>query len=391
MKFKSFVSGAAVIVAATLVFTKTPARAQGLVEIQVQKTNNPAGGFAPAVIDPSNLDGGNIVMDADTSQMFYRLSIQRADPSEFLEVLPADQFPEAKKRALDFLMNFGMEEPAHDNPWANATVADTVVPYYNPAVGGGKTPAYLEFRIVPNTVAAQGENGGYGKSNNENPSPGLGYLVLSLTDQDFPIPLYATEGKPISQYFMETCGSRRFNIIYYDESFIVAESKDATQSMAFLGSEPIMLPDELLQLPPGDYESDKPDDVEPPDPGLKGQPYPSYRDFKNAFVNSPVFASIRKNRSMLAQVPWAIERGEQEIEALTVRLPINQPPAVVVGAKRPVREFEYDTEDEQFAPDLYLEGGIVYGSAKTPGGGLLVVRYADNGELGAVPLHFHSG
>jgi len=83
------------------------------------------------------------------------------------------------------LARIDLIQSTDEGQWENAEISDSFL-WYNPMVTDG--PAYLEFKITGN-----------GKDQ--------GYIMVSLTNLDFEIPEYHTEGKAMYEYLQSRAGT----------------------------------------------------------------------------------------------------------------------------------------------------------------------------------------
>ena len=93
--------------------------------------------------------------------------------------------------------------------WEGAKIGECYL-WYNPVVGND-TPAYAEFKVTKN-----GEN--------------AGYIMVSLTEMDFEIPEYCTEGKTMYEIMQEKAETSEIKATRYSSFAYMAENVSVSRS-----------------------------------------------------------------------------------------------------------------------------------------------------------------
>ena len=103
--------------------------------------------------------------------------------------------------------------------WEGAKIGECYL-WYNPVVGND-TPAYAEFKVTKN-----GEN--------------AGYIMVSLTEMDFEIPEYCTEGKTMYEIMQEKAETTEIKATRYSPFAYMAEdmsiSRSSNKKRVFFGT-----------------------------------------------------------------------------------------------------------------------------------------------------------
>jgi hypothetical protein len=103
----------------------------------------------------------------------------------------------------------------------------------------GKNIAYYEFKIMS---SSEKENG---------------YIIISATEDDFPIVEFSEEGKTHYERFMEKLPGKTFKMVRFGPSYIAAESLTG-KLLADIGERPSIIPSELQVHTRGEGSSFKP-------------------------------------------------------------------------------------------------------------------------------------
>src|SRR6185503_1270397 len=105
-------------------------------------------------LDPSQLTVTGVISGMHDPKAFYRLKIHDTQHAGFVTALfLSNAPPQAVEIAKRFLTDTSLGGPeAEDNDpeggWTDAQLGAICFPVYDPAVDAGRTPAYIEFKIV---------------------------------------------------------------------------------------------------------------------------------------------------------------------------------------------------------------------------------------------------
>jgi len=237
---------------------------------------------------------GKLVDSSTSSAGYYRLNIETQDGAGAPVGLPLASLPkEIVSLAQGHLDSLYVEEAE----WQGAVLGPVVVPVYHPAVDRGKAPAFYEFKVVAPRSQSTSPN---------DPRPDRGYIVVSSGPHFFPVGDYATEGPTPSERLRFLARSTAVHILRYSATFWVAENEQG-QVVASLGPMPYRIPEGVLKYIGQEHESR----VEGGQmtqqgmrPGLGGEPYGSYGDFKKDVVSGPVHTVLRQFTARRALVDW---------------------------------------------------------------------------------------
>src|SRR5688572_12566699 len=150
---------AAVLCLMAMLASSAFAAAVDYLPISLEQAANPAGPWSTVPVRAPHVTAdGKLLLPAVRDHEFWRLKITSAGDIDFALGLPLINVPPASlKIARDFLAlhtegngavgdPISIDPPDPDNQWRQAKLADTVIPVYEAALDGGRTPAYLEFK-----------------------------------------------------------------------------------------------------------------------------------------------------------------------------------------------------------------------------------------------------
>ena len=308
---------------------------------------------------------GGLMDAADTGTAFYRLRIQRTDPSGIPAGFAlAEVSQEAVAIAQDQLSNCGEDD------WQNAMLGPVVYPVYNPAVNGGNTPAYLEFKVIRRAPQA----GAAGPFNSPplDQKTDLGFILVSLTRQDMPIPEFSTEGLTRVEKLRSLAKTSQVKAVRYSQAVLVAENAKG-EAVANLGVMPVQFPDAILDFATNRTESVVQDGIPvagPDIPNFSGVPFNSFAQFKEAYLNAPLYQKLRGFQAIAAKAAWQLRDGTPPA-LIEVSLQVD---TNILNAKPIVR---FDVEDPGIVSLQIVPGqpGLKATGLKI-GGTLLRVFYA---------------
>ena len=180
--------------------------------------------------------------------------------------------------------------------WVDATFAPAARYLCDPGYQGGSVPAYVELRML-------GPKGD---------SDARGYLLLSLTTEDFPVQEFGTRGETKTDLILRrSSGGTVRKFMRFTPGYIVAE--DATgRRLGALGTVPLKVLDSLpamSQYVEASYESDTGAYVPPVPSLLNAVPPANYEDLKADFMNNPARLAFRALRASQAASRWRLATG----------------------------------------------------------------------------------
>ncbi|MEZ5329716.1 MAG: hypothetical protein R3F19_32105 [Verrucomicrobiales bacterium] len=315
---------------AIAIFALCPAGAQNSVSIWHEQAEGPAGPWER--VDPGDYAtdaNGNPVVPTDSGHRYFRTRIGKAVETTPPQTIPLEKIPTSTLEiASTHLISFA-DGDADGPGWSDAMFAPMATPVYEPYIGGVETPAYLEIKIVPRSWEG-GERGSFPRDLPDDSPPDLGYILVSLTEQDFPIAEFATEGRTPCEELAEKAGTNRFKAVRFGATFYAAEGANG-ELLANSGVQPIKPDPAMLKELTNDHVSMGDDDTgvleDSPHPALSHEHYESYADFKEDYQNNPVYQFLNLRRQRLAQMEWDVTNGKR-------------PPLLIVTAGRTELFFE---------------------------------------------------
>jgi len=264
--------------------------------------------------------------------------------------------------AKNYLESGGLEfDPTEDKGWENAQLGPMAYPIYNIAFGEND-PAYLEFKVI-------------GKDKGED----RGFILVSLTENDYPVVEFSTEGNTKSERIFEKSESSDVRIFRFDDIYMTAENNKG-EKVTFYGPEPepLRFPDSILNYvdqvfesgvtkEPGQAEAIDPNSTAPEDPDyLDAEPYESYEAFKEDYLNAEHFKLARKRRKAEAKPDWDIYLDREQ----TV---IDVSKGVDTLILQDMIISRYSLEDPEMASVKIQDDGLLV-NGKEPGGTILYVE-----------------
>ncbi|MDP2897401.1 MAG: hypothetical protein Q8Q12_12750 [bacterium] len=246
---------------------------------------------------------------------YYHMRIEPGDGWGFPLNIPFEDVPATTKGiATDLLgSSRGLEG------WEDAMLGPIVFPVYTPGIDG---PAYMEFALLgPQPEPPDMPFGGPGQkpdptSRTQKPlmigDSGMprGYILVSLTEDDFPVVSFATEGFTRTERLRRMCGTSAARIVRYLGGFTAAEDQGGNL-IGYLGDPPIRFASGILDYADEHYVEwvNPKDSYHPPAPPVQFGPYASYGEFKNDYLSSAVYQEMRKRLREAAKPEWDAELG----------------------------------------------------------------------------------
>ncbi len=335
--------------------------------LRLQRATSPDGEWEDVPAETLPVVEGEFEDAFGASSAYYRMRIGVVNKQLPPTSMPLDQVPpiarQFAQRHLD--ENRNMEG---DNGWEGAVLGPTAFPMYNPAAQG---IAYIEFKVIqkptlppPGTLATQLP-----------PLEDRGFILVSVTRNDFLIVSYATEGPTRTEMLRELAKSAGVRIFRYDSVFMVAENA-LGEMAAHLGSEPVRYPDSICDYIGKEFEHVVTNDGEQlPQgaPDLTGEAYESYQAFKQAYLESEYMKRARQLRKEEATIIWDLYEGINPENFFDIIL---QKEATVLQDKKIER---FIVGDASVASIEILDQGLSITGEKV-GGTVLHVFFAGGGE-----------
>lgn len=335
-------------------------------------------------LDPTLLNTtGGVLQNMHDPHAFYRLRINDDRNAGFLTAIPLGNAP---SQAVDIAMRF-IEDLALDDGegegndpeggWDDARLGPVCYPIYDPGVDAGRTPAYLEFQVVrpPQVPPGGPPTHPFGMSPPDNADPRFdyGYLLVSLTTNDVPVPAYAQSGPtPVEMLLRKSRTSGPVKAVRYDDGLLVGEDP-AGGIVGSIGNVPFAVDPAILEIGGVEFhgmenENGLEDDRGPQFPS---RGYESYAEFKADFAVNPLFVEFRRLRAKAAELDWMAALG---LEPEILRVPVG--PRTTVLADRQIQAAQL--EDPTVATVNLPTGGLgLWVTGLQNGGSVLEVTYAN--------------
>ena len=278
----------------------------GTALLQLQKAPAPSGPWQVLPASPSMITPEGGLIDSPNGNAYYRLQITASNAAGGALAIPFTNAPaEAVQQAQ--MMLYGNTGAG----WGGgATLAPYVYPVYDPSIFGGMNLAYLEFKVIPG-----GSNGPSGQVTSPpfEPNDSLGYILVSLTTQDVPVPEMAQNGPTRVEQLRLMSKSTSIRPMRYGAGLWIAEDNTGNP-IATLGSMPYRLSSQIPSLMGaqlgGTVVSNTVVSDTGPIQGTDYGPYQSYKDFKTDYSTGPIYSFIHARRAEAGQFRWNLENGQ---------------------------------------------------------------------------------
>jgi hypothetical protein len=193
------------------------------------------------------------------------------------EVAIHDLAPQVLPLAQAFVKAFSAAPLRKEHDWDEVTFAPAARYVHDPAYQNGAAPAYVELRLV-------GQGG-----------DARGYMVVSLSQDDYPVPEFATRGGTKTDALIQAAnGAAIHKFVRFGPAYIVGEDAQGQKICSF-GTVPAKAPS---QAPPAGAGW-----------AASLTPAANYADLKADFANSAVRAQARALRSKRAAPVWRAANG----------------------------------------------------------------------------------
>ncbi|MGA1824465.1 MAG: hypothetical protein ACMUIP_07345 [bacterium] len=287
----------------------------------------------------------------------------RQEPKE----IPLEEVPRLPRTIAQEFLESSPADIDDEPVWTNARLG-SAYPLYNPAVLGGKEPAYFEFQVL-RPVAGQEPNLASALKYED-----AGYILVCATQDDYPVSGFATEGTTQTRALWKELADKdtqSAKIFRYDDILVVAEAED--RKLAQIGPDPvkfccdIKLSESFSQGQTFEAEVDEKGIItESIRPEIKGLPY-EWMQFKQDYLENDLFIRAREIRRQEAVLDWAIVL-ERELPVLD----ISQGTTILRGQK--VRNFSLT---DPIAEIQVLDSGLGVMPQVDEGGSILTVETED--------------
>lgn len=305
-----------------------------VVDLQLERSTD-LNQWEPVPLSPASLNSqGAIVQTNEGQPTFYRLRIQSSEANGFMTALPLSEVPgNAVEIARQFLgdWQFQDEESNGGDPeggWQDAELGPVAYPVYDPSYLDGTEPAYIEFKVVKKPSpqpdpASIAEGGPIGTPDLTSDGCDLGYLLVSLTERDVPVPGFSQGGPTLVEVLLKRSQARGpVRAVRFDDGLLVAEDEDG-RLVGSIGNSPIQIDPAVLDVMGEEFEGQADESGEQGDsPEFPAGGYESYEQFKEDFLSNPFYEVLRERRAQLAKAEWDLLNG---MEPPILDVPIDGP------------------------------------------------------------------
>lgn len=267
------------------------------------------------------------ILVAPTNATYYQLHISLTNGAGVPVSIPlSSAAPQAITEAGEILAaDIGSN-------WANAALATYAYPVYDAAINGGTSPAYLEFKVIPATSGITNSPNSWGGLPLA-PDGSLGYILVSLTTQDVPVPDFGTDGPTYVEQLMTAAGTSSIKAFRYGDGFWAAEDGNGNL-LATVGTSPYPLPTQLPGLDGTLAMGDITNNALLYDTGAgllstNTDYYDTYQEFKQDYISGPVYTYLRARQAETALYRW---NEESNIAPTAVYVTVGAPTQILPSA-----------------------------------------------------------
>lgn len=339
---------------------------------------------------------GGVIQNTHDPKAFYRLKINHDENAGFVTGLPLNEAPrQALEIAKQFLADLLIEDPEGgggdpEGGWNDAQLGPVCYPIYDPGHEQGRTPAYIEFKVMraslPPTGPSPNDPFGMSPPDTSDNNCDFGHLLVALTTNDFPVPSFSQSGAtPVEMLLRKSRGSGPIKPIRFDEGLLVGEDARG-EIVASIGNVPFSIDPAILDLAGKEFEGhEDPQGAQDDDaPEFPAKGFSSYREFKADFATNPLFKELRRLRAKSAKGEWDAVLG---IEPRILRVPLAQR-TIILDDRQIQSATVADPQIAVVTPRTGQNGLWVTGQQE--GGTLLEVTYPD-GKTEAFVLSVGTG
>lgn len=334
-------------------------------------------------LDPTVLTTtGGVLQSGHDPKAFYRLKINDDQRAGFVTALPLGEAPaQAVEIARQFLLDMqldGGEGNGGDSEggWLDVQLGPVCFPVYDPSVEEGRTPAYLEFKVVRmprGGGTAPTDPFGMSPPDTANGDCDFGHVLVALTTQDVPVPSFGQSGPtPVERLLRTSRSSGPIKPLRFDNGLLIGEDTQGGIASS-IGNVPFYLDPKILEISGREFQGfhNEKETQEDGAPEFPSRGYDSFREFKADFAKNPLFVELRRLRAESAARQWDAVLGKQ-------------PPTLQVPLKERTLVLETRTiiaasvaDPTVAAVNLPTAGKGVLISGNLNGGTVLDVTYGD--------------
>ncbi len=180
--------------------------------------------------------------------------------------------------------------------WAQVSIAPTARYVHDPGYQAGNVPAYAEFKLLSTPVPGR-------------PQQTTGYILVSLTEEDYPVAEFSTSGDTKTDRVPSVAGAgpvKKF--MRFGPAFVVGEDASGGQMIA-LGTPPLKFTGALPTGPVVTIEGETFTTVPSRKPAINATAFANYAELKADFQKNPERIRIRAQRSIDTAAAWRLAKG----------------------------------------------------------------------------------
>lgn len=348
----------------------------GVAVLELERSTN-ATTWEKVSLDPALLTTtGGVLQNMHDPRAFYRLKIHDDGNAGFVTAFPLNNAPaQALAIARQFLAELLIQDAESEGgdpegAWTDAQLGPVCYPIYDPGLDGGRTPAYIEFKVVRPPLLPNGPppNDPFGLSPPETADSNcdFGHLLVALTTNDFPVPSFSQSGAtPVEMLLRKARTSGPVKPLRFDDGLLVGEDA-AGGIVGSIGNVPFFVDPRILEIAGREFQGFENEQGSQDDgaPSFPARGYESYKEFKADFAVNPLYVELRRLRASGAAQEWNAALG---IEPGVIRVP--------VGVRTTV------LEDRQIQAAQVADTKVAIVNLPTGGKGLVVTGQQNGGTL----------
>ena len=203
-------------------------------------------------------------------------------------------------------------------------------------------------------------------------SQGYGYILVSLTIADTPVPEFADRGPTkVERLLGKVHGGDSIKPMRFDGGLVMAEDQNG-ELVGSIGNEPFYIDPKVLTVAGREFPgfADDTGGQGGDSPKFGGQRFESYKELKSEFVKGPLFQFLRNERARQAKPQWTVVHGGPTVFQVVVQKTSR------VLAEQKVQQATLDNPD--LASLKFVPGGAgVSLTGVQLGGTILRVEFTD--------------
>ena len=209
-----------------------------------------------------------------------------------ISTLPAQTLAIAQKH----LRRFNSAVAGSIADWAQVSIAPTARYIHDPGYQAGNVPAYAEFKLLGTPVPGR-------------PQQANGYILVSLTEEDYPVAEFSTSGDTKTDRVPAIVGAgpvKKF--MRFGPAYVVGEDASGGQ-MISLGTAPLKFVGALPTGPVATFEGETFPIAPPGKPSINATAFANYAELKADFQKNPERIRIRTQRNIDTAAAWRLAKG----------------------------------------------------------------------------------